>query len=62
MFISDNIKSNVSCTTIVHTLYNKAYVKMIFTLIVHIFFFTLIKRKKESEIHFHVSFVQETLL
>jgi hypothetical protein len=60
--------SNVSCTTIVHTLFNQADVKMIFTTIVH-FFFHFHKKKKMKIICISVLLykvytivVQETLL
>jgi hypothetical protein len=38
--------SHVSCTIIIHTFYNKIDAKIIFTIIIHSFFFTFTKKKE----------------
>jgi hypothetical protein len=60
--IMDLMRTNVSCTTInVHTLYNKADMEMIFTIIIHTFLFSLSQRKKKLKNYFHISFVVQSV-
>jgi hypothetical protein len=51
--------SNVSCTTIVYTLYNKTDMQMIFIY----FFFVKVKKKMYNycENHFHIGFVEQSV-